>query len=161
MKTIANKVVKVLKEMDKSSFYRIKNLRDYEGNTKFMIQRSKEIYDQFNPMDKDVNFDFVNDFDVVLTWKKTGEKLSIEEHKTYFDSTVFTKIPKDQIDYEDYIVIFKDKHCIQVSGEGYGGGHLTCYDDDYTMAGDFEEKLGKLLPTKEVYVDGGRVGVWG
>ncbi len=160
MKTIANKVVKVLKEMDKSSFYKITNQKDYEGNAKFMIQRSKEIYYQFNPMEKDVNFDFENDYDALLTWKKTGERLSKEEYKTYFDSTVFTNIPKDKIEYEDYIVIYKDKHCIQVSGEGYGGGHLTTYDDDYTMAGDFTEKLAKLLPTKEVYVDGGRVGVW-
>jgi uncharacterized membrane protein len=83
MKTIANKVVKVLKEMDKSSFYKITNQKDYEGNAKFMIQRSKEIYYQFNPMEKDVNFDFENDYDALLTWKKTGERLSKEEYKTY------------------------------------------------------------------------------
>ena len=160
MKTIANKVIKVLKEFDNKSLYKINEQKDYDGNIRFMIQRSVATHNQFNPMDKDVNFDFENDFDALLTWKKTGQRLTEQEYKTYFDSTVFTAIPKDQIEYEDYIIVYKDKDCTQVTGEGYGGYHLTSYDCDYTMAGDFEEKLGKLLPTKEVYVDGGRVGVW-
>ena len=160
MKAIVNKAVKVLKKL-RGDLYKIVQQYDYDGNKYYMIQCASDLYHQTNPMDKDVNFDFEGDCDALLTWKETGKRLTKQEYETYFDSTIFTKKSKDEIKYEDFIVVYQDDNSVQVSGEGYAGIHYTCSDIDYSFEDDFTTRLAELLPNKEVYEDNGRVGVWG
>lgn len=161
-KTIANKVVKALNEINERGLFRIVEKDDqFLSQGGFMIQVAKDLEDVSNPMDALVNFDVDSTgCNALLTWKETGKKLTEEEYRNYFDSCVWTKKSADKIKYEDFIFIYKDKNSINVSGSGFSGAYLTSMDEDYSRAEYLEDALIKLLPNKEVYIDGYHIGIW-
>ena len=163
MKTIVNKVVKALKNLN-GNLYKIVERYDDNDNKEYLIQDCHDFHHITNPMDNDVNFDFENDYDPLLTWKETGKRLTEEEYKTYFDSTIFTKKSEDELKYEDLMVVYKDVHqgenFVQISGLGYLGTHYTYSQADYSESHLFVTEVSKLLPNKDVYEDDGRVGIW-
>jgi len=159
-KTIANKVLKALKQTDQRGLFRIVEKNDdFICGQGLMIQNCFFTENNSNPMDHLVEFVQAGDFDYYLVWKKTGQKLTEQETQDYHSKTVYTAIPKDELKYEDFLFIYKGKDCLNVSGVGFAGIHLTSLDTDFP-SDVLEHELGKMLPNKEVYIDDGSIEIW-
>ena len=155
MKTIINKILKVLPKVYGNSIF--KSVETKDG---FMIKCCHDLYNISNPMEAEVNFEIGgNECDeAILTWKDTGKLLTEVEARKFWDSQIFTDKPADELKYEDFLFVSNrdedgDKF-ISVDGTGYMGSFLTDYDCDFSKAEEFESAISNALPKKEVYLDG-------
>lgn len=152
MKTLINKIIKVLPKVWSNSVYKAVPT---EGG--FMIKCCNDLHDISNPMDAEVNFEIDGCDKAILTWKDTGKLLSETETQKYWDAQIFTDKPADQLEYEDFLFVSNQikygRKFVSVNGTGYMGGFLTDYDCDFSKAEEFEKLISDTLPKKEVFID--------
>ena len=154
MKTIINKILKILPKVYGNSIF--KSVETKDG---FMIKCCHDLYNISNPMEAEVNFEIGGKEcdEAILTWKDTGKLLTKDEAQKYWDAQIFTDIAADQLEYEDFLFVSNKikygRKFISVNGTGYMGGFLTDYDCDFSKADEFEKLISDTLPKKEVFID--------
>jgi len=154
MKTLINKILKLLPKVYGSSIFKTESCK-----SGFMIKCCHDLYNTSNPMDAEVNFQIggAECDEAILTWKDTGKLLSETEAQKYWDATIWTDKPADQLKFEDFLFISNrdEDACksITIDGTGYMGSFLTDYDCDFSKAEEFEKLVSDALPKKQVYLD--------
>tara|TARA_R100000657_G_scaffold1965_1_gene1395 strand:- start:649 stop:1176 length:528 start_codon:yes stop_codon:yes gene_type:complete len=153
MKTLINKIIKLLPKVYGGSIF-----KSVETKGGFMIKCCDDLQNVSNPMDAQVNFETDGCDKAILTWKDTGKLLSETEAQKYWDASIWTDKPANELKFEDFLFISNrdedgDKF-ISIDGTGYMGGFLTDYDCDFSKAEEFEKLVSDALPKKKVYLDG-------